>query len=219
MTQFRGFTAFRHLHITRPLLLLGGRPGSPHQAPTTRLIGHLSADEEQRLVQAARAQDVHLHITQLTKLLVAPELDKPDMLLASERGKARARALARAWRMVTRQHHVVPPRLECLVLLLLHGMHVASAQRLCWADIKGQGWCVLTDERSGHFREYALSEEVVMLLSRLPHLDAHMPLLALDGFSFKRHWKWMCEKAQLAGLRPGDVSSEGNFRKSLKQLG
>jgi hypothetical protein len=206
----------------RPLSFMPGTARFDAIRELERPMRHVSLEEEQRLLQAARAEDIRLSQAPAARLLVEHELRAAGELPAPERAKVRANAMARARRRMKRLQHIAPPRLECLLRLLLDGVGAYDAHLLQWSGIGVEsGKATIAHPRDRNCRVYPLSEETVALLAKLPRQDAHVSLLGftkLGRVRFKRQWDAMCRKAGLLGLRVSDVSFEGNFRKCLMQL-
>jgi integrase len=201
-------------HMAPPANGMGGRH------PPASDLRHVRPGEAIRLEAAVRREDVRSFVEAMSNLIAAPDIQRSSGLPPPVRAAVSAAYVASARSYLLKIKYEVPPRLESLLALTLdNGMLIAEALELNWTQIDKNSARVVVSRDRGNGTRYQLSEEVVPLLIRFPHLnDETRPILGLTRTSLEIGWTRACQDAGVV-VTLRDLEYEAQFRRRMRQLG
>lgn len=159
----------------------------------------LKGDEEQRLLDAAHAEDAKQSIAVRLEELMATERVKSTQSTTKYRRKAIIKAARAAHAAQAQATHRHVPLLETFVnFQLMTGARRSESLSLTWSHIDFDAQTAFIPEtKNGRPRKVPLRKDLLELLAHLPRSDARVFPLSMDAL--RKAWTRICEAAGLVG--------------------
>ncbi|MFY7867398.1 site-specific integrase [Roseateles sp.] len=159
----------------------------------------LKGDEEQRLLDAAHAEDAKQSIAARLEELMAAERAASQGAATTYQRKAIINAARAAYAAEAEATHVHVPLFETFVnFQLMTGARRSEALSMTWDRIDFDNQTAFIPEsKNGRPRKLPLRKDLIELLKCLPRTGTHVFPLSLDAL--RKAWARICEAAILVG--------------------
>lgn len=159
----------------------------------------LKTDEEERLLSAARAEDLRQAIEIRLEQLLSEERSQANNATTVYRRKQVIKKARERYMQEAQRTHEPLPLLETFVhFQLMTGARRGETLALTWAhvDLDGQT-AYLPETKNGRARKLPLRSDLVQMLRKLPRASERVFPIGVDGL--RKAWSRMCEEAGLVG--------------------
>ncbi len=159
----------------------------------------LKGDEEQRLMDAARAEDRKQSIAARLEELMGKERAESQEAKTTYRRKAAIKAARAAYMAEAEATYVHVPLFETFVnFQLMTGARRGETLSLTWDRIDFENkTAFIPESKNGRPRKLPLRTDLIEMLRDLPRTDALVFPVGLDGL--RKAWGRICEDAGLVG--------------------
>lgn len=159
----------------------------------------LKDDEEQRLLEAARQEDVKRSVALRLEELMNAERTAANSAATTYRRKAIIQEAREQYAAQAQATHVHVPLLEVfLQFQLMTGARLSEALSMTWERLDfTQQTALIPESKNGRPRKLALRKDLIALLQSLPRTHAQVFPVTPDGL--RKAWRRIREAAGLVG--------------------